>query len=315
MTTLAPAGAVLPHEDAAPNLLADQASHLTLSAPSAASAASLTPVGDSPHRSIASPIPSDSRRRACSACSCSAQHPASERGDAHGSPGAAGGPPPAPRHARTRASAPSVAIEPPGLPVTPANGAQRCSPSLLPPSPPTTSHKHASGARDKRFDDGVTGQAGHRVQPADGLVDVDAGPQATAIIATAAAMALALAPHAPTWQRNFVWRGEELNLADLPNEVLLHVLGYLDVCDLLATSRVSAVKLPCCACLLLFCILLDVWVLSCLLSSLFLLDPLHRSATPVCDIPVVLSSRLILYQPIQTAYLLPPSSPIPMTTQ
>lgn len=29
-------------------------------------------------------------------------------------------------------------------------------------------------------------------------------------------------------------------LADLPNEVLLHILGYLDVCDLLLLSRVSA---------------------------------------------------------------------------
>jgi hypothetical protein len=30
------------------------------------------------------------------------------------------------------------------------------------------------------------------------------------------------------------------NLSDLPNEVLLQILGYLDVCDLLATSRVSS---------------------------------------------------------------------------
>lgn len=29
-------------------------------------------------------------------------------------------------------------------------------------------------------------------------------------------------------------------LTDLPNEVLLHILGYLDVCDLLLLSRVSA---------------------------------------------------------------------------
>lgn len=28
-------------------------------------------------------------------------------------------------------------------------------------------------------------------------------------------------------------------LTDLPNEVLLHILGYLDVCDLLLLSRVS----------------------------------------------------------------------------
>lgn len=29
------------------------------------------------------------------------------------------------------------------------------------------------------------------------------------------------------------------NLTDLPNEVLLQILGYLDICDLLSTSRVS----------------------------------------------------------------------------
>lgn len=34
-----------------------------------------------------------------------------------------------------------------------------------------------------------------------------------------------------------------LTLANFPNEVLLHVLSYLDVSDLLATSRVSAVSL------------------------------------------------------------------------
>lgn len=30
-----------------------------------------------------------------------------------------------------------------------------------------------------------------------------------------------------------------LSLADLPNELLLHILSFLDVSDLLATSRVS----------------------------------------------------------------------------
>ncbi|KAK1772006.1 F-box domain-containing protein [Phialemonium atrogriseum] len=29
------------------------------------------------------------------------------------------------------------------------------------------------------------------------------------------------------------------NLSDLPNEILLHILGYLDVCDLLSTSRTT----------------------------------------------------------------------------
>lgn len=42
------------------------------------------------------------------------------------------------------------------------------------------------------------------------------------------------------------WTGRgdaRLTLADCPNEVLLHILSYLDVCDLLAISRVSAVAL------------------------------------------------------------------------
>lgn len=35
-------------------------------------------------------------------------------------------------------------------------------------------------------------------------------------------------------------RDAKVTLAVLPNEVLLHVLGFLDVSDLLATSRVSS---------------------------------------------------------------------------
>lgn len=35
-------------------------------------------------------------------------------------------------------------------------------------------------------------------------------------------------------------RDARVTLGDLPNEVLLHVLSFLDVSDLLATSRVSA---------------------------------------------------------------------------
>ncbi|KAI1858183.1 hypothetical protein JX265_010851 [Neoarthrinium moseri] len=36
----------------------------------------------------------------------------------------------------------------------------------------------------------------------------------------------------------FAWDGR-LNLDELPNEVLMHILGYLEVCDLLATSRTN----------------------------------------------------------------------------
>lgn len=36
-------------------------------------------------------------------------------------------------------------------------------------------------------------------------------------------------------------RDAKVTLVVLPNEVLLHVLGFLDVSDLLATSRVSAI--------------------------------------------------------------------------
>lgn len=39
-------------------------------------------------------------------------------------------------------------------------------------------------------------------------------------------------------------RDARVTLAVLPNEVLLHVLGFLDVSDLLATSRVSKILFP-----------------------------------------------------------------------
>lgn len=219
LTTLAPVGVVFPHDDAAPSLLADQASYLTLSAPSAVSAA---PGGDGPH-SIASPIASGSRRRACSACSfyahapapAPAQHPASEAGDAHGSSGpAAGRPPTALRpQARTRASASSVASEPSSLLVVSANDARRSSPPSLSSSPLLlpTSHEHIRGLSNMRLDSAAAGLACQRAQTADGHAAIDAG-----------------------------------SLTGLPNEVILHVLGYLDVCDLLATSRVSAIRLLWC---------------------------------------------------------------------
>ena len=38
-------------------------------------------------------------------------------------------------------------------------------------------------------------------------------------------------------------RGPPQQLLDLPNEVLFHILGYLEVCDLLATSRVRPTPL------------------------------------------------------------------------
>jgi hypothetical protein len=41
-------------------------------------------------------------------------------------------------------------------------------------------------------------------------------------------------------------RDARVTLAVLPNEVLLHVLSFLDVCDLLAASRVSARASVCC---------------------------------------------------------------------
>lgn len=266
-TTLVSVGAVLPHDDPAPNILADQASCLTLSTPSAGSAAS---GGHGPQTSIASPAPSDGRRRACSACSLSApastQNPAGENVDAYESPGAASRSPPVPRHhlhARTRASAPSVAIESSGLPITSAIGARRSSPSSLSSSPLSlpNSHMYARGVMDMKFGSGTAGPACHRAQLLHGHIGAETGSEAT----NTTAMALASAPLVPAWQRSFEWHDEEVDLTSLPNEVVLHVLGYLDVCDLLATSRVSTVKLPCCAISLLFCNLLDLCVLSCLL--------------------------------------------------
>lgn len=62
----------------------------------------------------------------------------------------------------------------------------------------------------------------------------------------------------PTHSQQTSWAGRseaQVNLTDFPNEVLVHILSYLDVCDLLATSRVSAVSLSCCfaKCLCKFC--------------------------------------------------------------
>ncbi|KAI1636822.1 hypothetical protein F4809DRAFT_607296 [Biscogniauxia mediterranea] len=35
------------------------------------------------------------------------------------------------------------------------------------------------------------------------------------------------------------WGWDRMNLDGLPNEILMHILGFLDVCDLLATSRIN----------------------------------------------------------------------------
>lgn len=43
-------------------------------------------------------------------------------------------------------------------------------------------------------------------------------------------------------------RSTPRRLSDLPNEVLLHILSYLDVCDLLATSRVRSFPCPSSGC-------------------------------------------------------------------
>lgn len=179
--TLAPMGAVLPHVDPEPNLLADQASHLTLSAPSGATASG-------PHGAVPG-----KRSRDCSACSTFA---ATEEDQMR-------------------------------LTLADDDAAQR---SPLPA--PLISHEHSHGyarelatvrdaaaGNESRDEDGER----RRMQPADtaALVPVAQDPWTT--------NALRLPPV----------DARKLTLVDLPNEVLLHMLGYLEVCDLLATSRVS----------------------------------------------------------------------------
>lgn len=260
LSTPAPARVVLPHENAAPNLLADQASHLTLSSPTDASTAL---EGVEAQDGLARKKAGSSHQRACSACSSSsscsapvpapAHHPhASDSGGACGSPSAArgGSPPPSQQGARARVPAPSdaVAIGPSEVPVTSVTGAQRSSFSLSLSSSfqATASQQHSHSAWHGSCARGRVGldhlQTAHVQGEESAHVVETANHQAEAIADTA--MTLFHATSVPSWKQPSGFRRGPVTLPDLPNEVLLHVLDYLDVCDLLATSRVSPARLP-----------------------------------------------------------------------
>lgn len=214
--TLATAGTVLPHDDTQSTQLAHRASHLTLSTQApwpTTPAAAVSPVTPPPAEP---PFPAPKRTRACSAC-CAASDST----------------PPPPQRPR-QASAPIGPLLP--LPATapststpgPAADAQ---PAPL-VSPPQTPCGHSSD-RGEHSACGVGDAAYPQVmdwhQPVlaarDGLV-----ASSTPI-------------SGPEYEDHAVLsagRDARVTLAVLPNEVLLHVLGFLDVSDLLATSRVSS---------------------------------------------------------------------------
>lgn len=215
--TLATAGTVLPHDDTQSTQLARQASHLTLSTqlpwPTTPTAV-VSPVASTPAEP---PDPAPKRRRACSAC-CAASDQSSP-------------PPQRPR----QASAPIGPLLP--LPATsspststpgPVAGAQPA-PLISPPRPP---REHLSGRGDGHASD-VGGAAYPQAmdwhQP--GLAAGDElGASCAPIPGPGYEGQALLSPG----------RDARVTLAVLPNEVLLHVLSFLDVSDLLATSRVSA---------------------------------------------------------------------------
>lgn len=205
---------VLPHDSMEPTQLADQASHLTLATSSGRADAS-SAMG--PHDGV--PNPSRSRSRTCSACSSAA------RSDVDGLPRASPPPPPSSEHEH----ASTTSIE--RCSSRPAATADNkfCLPSDAQLTPPI-SHEHAR-EETRMAAAAELERERHHMQPADALPLVS------------------VRKHYPSRPRFARKAGNDAPLAtlvNLPNEVLLHVLGYLDVCDLLLLSRVCANE-SCCA--------------------------------------------------------------------
>ncbi|KAI3398701.1 hypothetical protein diail_8740 [Diaporthe ilicicola] len=214
-STLATAGTVLPHDDTQSTQLAHQASHLTLSTQmlrATTPASAVSPVAPPPAEPPCH-APKQ-RRRACSAC-CAASD--------DGSP-----PPQRPRQA-------SAPIEPflflpattPSTPC-PAGDAQPAPPTSSPPPPSCECSRDKCGSSAWDVGDVAYQHVMDWRQPtlaADDTVGTSNTP-----IPHPTIEGLAMLP---------AGRDAELTLAVLPNEVLLHVLGFLDVSDLLATSRTS----------------------------------------------------------------------------
>lgn len=218
--TLATAGTVLPHDDTQSAQLAHQASHLTLSTQlpwPTTQAAAVSPVTvTSPPAE--NPCPAPKRRRACSACCAASDHA-----------------PPLPQRPR-QASAPIGPLLLP-LPARAPSTSSPCSaadaqpaPPISPPRPPCE-HSSDRGEGDAwDFRDAAYPQVmDWHQQPLPAAGDV-LGASSTPI-------------PGPKYERHATLSAgpdASVTLAVLPNEVLLHVLGFLDVSDLLATSRVSA---------------------------------------------------------------------------
>lgn len=193
-------GAVLPHNDAESNQLADQTSHLTLATSTGGSNRLINAASSAIVSHGSAPGASRRRRRACSAC-CRVSDAATPL-----------------QHARQSA----LSIEP-FPPSTTALYLGADAQTLQPES-------HENAREGSRM--GSAGLAGYEEDELDQTQDsAVVGIQSKALF--------------PTCSRcPWTSRSEAiLTLADFPNEVLLHILSYLDVCDLLATSRVSAVSL------------------------------------------------------------------------
>ncbi|KAG8169652.1 hypothetical protein KVR01_000397 [Diaporthe batatas] len=234
--TLATAGTVLPHDDTQSTQLARQASHLTLSThlpwpttqPDALSPVTTTPAEP--------PDPAPKRTRACSAC-CAASDHTSPPPQRPRQPSAPIGPPVPPL--------PATSTPPSSTASTPATAAAAQPAPLISPPRPPCGHSGERGdgqepdVRGRGGEEGGGGGGGDAAYPqamdwhppalADGDAPWEAG--CTLIPGSKYQGGPLLCP--PGRDARVV------TLADLPNEVLLHVLSFLDVSDLLATSRTS----------------------------------------------------------------------------
>ncbi|POS70136.1 F-box domain-containing protein [Diaporthe helianthi] len=217
--TLATAGTVLPHDDTQSTQLARQASHLTLSTQMpwpTTQAEGVSPVTTTPAEP---PNPAPKRRRASSAC-CVAND--------HTSP-----PPPRPRQA-SAATGPLLPPLPATAPSTStpaaAAGAQPA-PLISPPRPPCGhSSEGPEGGDGQELDLGGAAYP----QAMDWHPHVLAGDDELGVSCTPTP-GLRYGDH-PLLPPE---RDARVTLVDLPNEVLLYVLSFLDVSDLLAISRTS----------------------------------------------------------------------------
>ncbi|KAK2599559.1 hypothetical protein N8I77_011302 [Diaporthe amygdali] len=209
--TLAAAGTVLPHDDTQSTQLAHQASHLTLSTqmPQATTpTAAVSPVVPPPAEP---PYPAPKRTRACSA-SCTAS---------------SDGSPPLQRPRQASAPIGPFLLLPATTPSNPGSaGDAQPAPPISPP--PYEHSRDRGGSSARNVGDAACQQ----------VMDWPK-PMLAADHALGASDALILSPAHEDFTLLSVGPDDKVTLAVLPNEVLLHVLGFLDVSDLLSTSRTS----------------------------------------------------------------------------